>query len=214
MALKGHKPACKCVGCSAATRKRGMSSLGIGGSRAKVAASVPNRKRRKTRKHKNTRGRDKATFAYADSKAHKRRMEKLRRRAAITQKKAKGRMLNRKAKNRPVVRRRRNPADAGGFIGRAPSLSVSRYGDFQFPSGTLFATSDPHVVRLFAGVGAKVPPEGSKVTRIEYDDPVKAVEAYKEIGRFRHDCSDPFVVGQAQGGNVLLTSKSTAWRRE
>ena len=27
MAMKGHKPGCQCVGCSAATRKRGMKAL-------------------------------------------------------------------------------------------------------------------------------------------------------------------------------------------
>jgi hypothetical protein len=83
----------------------------------------------------------------------------------------------------------------------------------QFPSGAIYASSDPHSVRLALG-GSAAPRPGARVTRIEYDDPVKAVEAYKEIGRFRHDCSDPFIVGPANGANVILTSKSIAWRKE
>src|SRR3990167_2370842 len=31
MALKGHKPGCRCVGCSPATRRRGMAALKKGG---------------------------------------------------------------------------------------------------------------------------------------------------------------------------------------
>lgn len=64
--LKGHKPACKCVGCSAATRARGMKKLGLTkrapkshskrkkmmrGAIKKLAdlKKFPNKKRRKNR---------------------------------------------------------------------------------------------------------------------------------------------------------------------
>lgn len=183
MKLKGHKPGCRCVGCSAATRSRGMARLGMNPKR-----------RRKVRK------------------------ANPRRRAAP--KKARARRVRRNPPYGPGSRgvnvswsRKRNPESESTFIGRAPTLTVAGQGNLQFPRGMLHRGVDGYSVRLDLG-GAPAPRPGSRVTRIEYDDPVKAVEAYKEIGRFRHDCDDPFVVGPAQGGSVLLTSKSIAWRSE
>jgi hypothetical protein len=128
------------------------------------------------------------------------------------------------AKKEAMRRRQKNPArraprrvhrnPASDFIGSAPSLKVHGHGTLSYPRGVLRATSDPHVVRLDLG-GAAPPPQGARVTWIYYDDPVKAVEAYGEIDRFEHVAEDhPFIVGPAQGGSVLLTSKSIAWRRE
>ncbi len=164
MALKGHRRGCKCVGCSPATRARGMKKL-------------TNRRRRPVRR----------------AKLHR---------------KIAGQARTRRVGRAP----RRNPDE--NFIGSAPSLKVHGHGTLSYPRGVLRATSDPHVVRLDLG-GAAPPPQGARVTWIYYDDPVKAVEAYGEIDRFEHVAEDhPFIVGPAQGGSVLLTSKSIAWRRE
>lgn len=108
-------------------------------------------------------------------------------------------------------KRRRNPSESGQTIGTAPSLTVSGQGALQFPLGVLKTGPDANTVRLILG-GSPAPRPGSRVTRVEYDDPVKAVNAYKEIGRFRHDCADPFIVGPSDGGSVLLASKSKAWK--
>ena len=107
--------------------------------------------------------------------------------------------------------RRRNPDES--FIGRAPTLAVRGSGDMYFPRGVLRKGPDGQSVRLDLG-GAPAPRPGSSVTRIDYDDPVKAMDAYKEIARFRHDCREPFIVSPAKDGSILLTSKSTAWRIE
>lgn len=107
--------------------------------------------------------------------------------------------------------RHRNPDS--DFIGSAPTLWVSGQGPLQFPRGELRSAPDATGIYLDLG-GSPAPRPGARVTRIDYDDPEKAVEAYKTIGRFRHNCEEPFIVGNAQGGSVLLTSKSTAWRKE
>lgn len=117
-------------------------------------------------------------------------------------------------RNRPKIRRRarrRNPDSS--FIGSAPTLWAWGGQRYDFPRGVLRASPNANGVYLDLG-GATAPPVGAKIKRIEYDDPVKALEAYKEIGRFRHDCKDPFVVSPAQDGKVLLSSKTTAWRLE
>lgn len=121
------------------------------------------------------------------------------------------RHVNRRCVNRPRPRRRPNPEAT--FIGDAPTLYVSGVGKLDFPRGELLAGTDHNSVYLDLG-GDKAPPVGAKVTRIDYDDPEKAVEAYKEIARFRHDCKDPFIIGPAQDGLVVLSSKSVAWKGE
>jgi len=194
--------------------------------------TVPNRRRKGSKA--NPRGRKRGTAGYAKSKAFAKRIKKMSRKYAKKMQKfyPKARSFNGKKKNGPFGRstavtwtrkpnrrpltlwgRKANPETGATFIGRAPTLTVSGHGHFQFPRGVLRAAPDKRSVYLDLG-GDKAPPVGSRVTRVEYDDPVKAVEAYKEIGRFRHDCADPFIVGPAAGGTVLLSSKSIAWKRE
>ena len=185
MPLKGHRRTCRCVGCSAETRARGMRSL---------RRALPNRRRKVARR---------ARPDYRLGKAAKRKVKEM---ASVLRKALK---FNRRRK----VRHANPPEGAVSRVGTAPTLTVSGHGSLQYPRGALRVSSDPRSIYLDLG-GAAPPVPGSRVTRIEYDDPVKAVEAYGEIGRFRHDCSDPFVVGSASGGSVLLTSKSTSWRKE
>lgn len=113
---------------------------------------------------------------------------------------------------RRVIRRRKRN-EAPQIIGTAPSLSVKGGGTLHFPLGRLRAGPGPHSVSLDTG-GAKAPAPGSKVVRIEYDDPAKAVSAYGRIDRFTHACRSPFIVGPASNGSVALTSKSIAWKGE
>lgn len=185
----------------------------IGPAKSAPAAAAKNRNR----------GRRLGSAGYYKGKAFSRRMEKMRRRAAQG---GRGRMLNakgvssariaalKKARRANPARWRRNAPEVGGFIGSAPSLKIQGQGFVHFPRGVLRTGADPRSVYLVLG-GSPAPKIGARVTRVEYNDPEKAIEAYGSPGRFFHDCEEPFVVSAVNGGTAVLSTKSaTAWKKE
>lgn len=119
----------------------------------------------------------------------------------------------RRAVNRQRVRNRRARNPEEGLIGFAPTLYVRGSEPLNFPEGSLLIGEDGYSCCLELG-GAKAPPAGAKVYKMDYDDPAKAVEAYGRIDRFEHKCESPLTVGKTAEGVTPLVGTVRVWETD
>lgn len=208
--LKGHKPGCRCVGCSSATRKRGMAKLGLKNRRghrnplnrsesrhvARTAAqairtSEYNAKKKSGKQARYFQGKAVAlaeTLSMSETRA--------------------GRKAGRKLEGR--ARSLKNPRQETHFIGSRVTLYVSGR-VYPYESSTIFGGPDTYSATVHVQT-KHWPPLNGRVTRIDYDNPEKAMRAYGKNGRFRHDFTSPARIYSVGAGRITVNSQSRIWR--
>lgn len=231
--LKGHKPACKCVGCSAATRARGMKALGLtkkapkshSKRRGMMRAAV--KKLGDMKKYPNplTRKEAIAEIKYARyllEHGKKRSDEKSR---AYYFGRAEGHVsaVTHNSKIRQVQRVTKkmaervgkalysNPAKHGPFIGVNPTLRFDTGRAIRYP-GKMYAGKDGSSVVIFSPHSANI--VHHQVRAVEYDNKAKAMRAYGRPGRFLHTFKTPVSVKSPGSGIIVLKSSSRIWRTQ
>ncbi len=131
------------------------------------------------------------------------------------------------SRKRRLIRKRRAPispaAPAGlaalanppGEIGRSVTLHGRR--SWHYPISRISRGSHEREAVLVA-IG-KAPPIGSRFSRVDYDNPAKALRAYGRVDRFRHDrerapLTLSRVAKSGRGFRALLTAKVPVWRKD
>ncbi len=203
MKLKGHKPACKCVGCSAATRRRGAAAL---------------HRPRQRPKHKNPlafhggktrpycgncgqwQGPTRAGYLDCSSECARRGFEH----------KRTLRELKKRELGNPL--RRKKPAKTSmPLIGTSPRVYAPRVAP-KFPGARLYAGPQSNQVSILGKFSKRGSLLGARVSRIDYDNRAKALRAYGKPGRFRHDFKSPAKVSHVSAGRIVIASSSRIWR--
>lgn len=200
--LKGHKPGCKCVGCSADTRRRGMKALGLSKSaprsakkRAKMVRAAV-KKLAKMKKYPNPKRRSRRPADYGLKIT----------RAILKRDRAEGVRKLRAAKKR----RHANPA--GNLIGTSPVLHV-RGRAFSFPGARLVTGSNPHRANV-VGIRGRRYPMNHRVLCIDYRNDGKAMRAYGRIAPFRHKFTSEARIISAGSGKIVIECRSTIWEKQ
>lgn len=183
--LKGHKPACKCVGCSAATRARGMAKLGLS----------------KGRKHKNAR------------KAHRGPVKRLRVKALAKRFKKKLKKAARvdTRRHRKATKKHANPSSF--LIGTSPVMHTSR-GRFAYKGARLITGPGEHCFSIIGGKAHRHPAPGVKVSCIDYRHDAKALRSYGRIAPFRHRFSSAASVKSSGTGRIVVQSSARIWEKQ
>lgn len=184
--LKGHKPHCKCVGCSADTRRRGMKALGL----SKKAPRSHSKRRRMVR-------------AAVKKLAAMKKYPNPKRRKKI------------KARRKPAALQRRNLAKrrhanpVGHSIGTAVLVFSSR-GNVR---GARLMTGPGEHRFTVLGTGSRRI-DGAKVRRVEYRNDAKAMRAYGRRAPFQHTFSSPAHVLSSGGGRIVIESSRRLWEKQ
>lgn len=217
--LKGHKKGCKCVGCSADTRRRGMAKLGL---LKKVRRA--NRTPKAARANPKGKPYDMIYCAkclqFHAPPAHKGTHKAYKRSLAATldrKRRASVHKVMRKAakrgghKYRPAKRLKNSPLK---FIGSNVRLITNR-GSFNV-GGKVYGGPGAYAVTVACSHGkGHAVPLGSLVRRMEYDNRPKALRAYGKAGRFYHNFSASVRVASVdikKARTFTLKSSVPLWR--
>lgn len=190
--LRGHKPACKCVGCSAETRRRGMKALGL-------SKNPP----RKAHKGKTKRAIAKSIKRHAKKTAALVKPRKRRKYKKLLRKIAAAKCLpNRK-------RRARHSNPAGNLIGTSVVIHSSR----GRTRGARLLTGPGENRFTVLGTGSKRI-DGARVKAVDYRHDAKAMRAYGRIAPFRHRFTSPAHVLSSGGGRIVIQSSRRIWEKQ
>lgn len=204
MKLKGHRPACKCVGCSAATRARGMKALGLHPNKARVSKGA------------------KTPGARIVGKSRKSRRKQIRRAQAAFERidRATGSKISKLAdrKSFPNPRRRRNPArrvvrhgnPAGNLIGTSAVLHVGARA--YRAGGRLMTGPGPHRFTITGARSLRL--DGKRIRAVDYRHDAKALRAYGRVAPFRHKFTRPAWIQSSGGGRIVVESRSPLWEKQ
>lgn len=214
--LRGHKPACKCVGCSAETRRRGMKALGLRKKTRKAAKAKPVLGTHKELSERLERKRRMGFPFYENArKAHRRAVRKAIRR-------------NKTKKHKPALRRfmrthrkRRHANPAGNLIGTSPVVHAAY--TYRFPKARLITGQNSYQVRIIGIRSGTALPigYGSTVRAIDYRNDAKAMRAYKRRAPFRHTFTKKARIVMSgwgtvgtNSGYIVIESSSHIWEKQ